>query len=899
MVNSLTIKDSYPLPRIDDSLDSLRGTSGERWFSTMDLASGYWQVGMDPADAEKTAFVTHEGLFQFKVMPFGLCNAPATFERLMESVLAGLHWKICLVYLDDIITFSDSFSGHLTNLAAILERLHSAGLKLHPGKCSFFRHEVKYLGHVVTKHGISTDPDKTAAIQKWPQPRNVHEVRCFLGTCSYYRRFIRNFADLARPLHQLTRKDVPFIWTEECTAAFGSLKTALQSPPVLAYPTREGEYILDTDASAFAISGVLSQMQDGEEHVISYFSQGLTKEERRYCVTRRELLAVVKSVKHFHSYLYGICFTVRTDHSSLQWLLRFKNPEDQLARWFEMLGTYNFTIQFRPGRLHGNADGLSRIPCGPCTSCERKEDKDRAGYLRAMHQPLPPRQSAQPPGPTPSSTWIQGISMAELQEAQGKDSDLAELVALKVHNQPRPQRDEVLAKSSEYKHYWQQWERLVVNNGILFREWHEGSQVHLQFIVPRSLKPLVLQGLHDALTAGHLGTRRTLLRVRAKYYWSGYQQDVRDWCRRCTPCQARRRSTKAAQAPLKTSKVGERFQRVAMDILGPLPRTDAGNLYVLIISDYFSKWCVAVPMMDMEAITVARAFVDHFVTIFGVPRQLHTDQGSQFESKLFQAVCKLLGIDKTRTTPYWPQSDGLVERCNATLEAMLSKVVSSHQKDWDVFLQPLMMAYRSSAHDTTGYSPNMLMFGEELTLPIHLLVGPPSAEATEPNLPKFAFELRETLAEVHHTARDQGRQMQATQKKHYDATLQLNKYQVGDQVWLKQTRRFKGLSPKLSARWVGPYHVTRVISDWLYRLRKGNGKEQVVHHNRLKKHEGQNVLPPSAQPLEEDRTTPTALPTPEESEGETEDYIAADPPAPTITRGGRVSRRPTHLLDYV
>jgi hypothetical protein len=367
-LNAVTLHDAYPLPRIDESLEAL---AGNRYFSTLDLMSGYWQVPLDSDAKDKTAFCTRGGLWRWKVLPFGLTTAPATFQRLMERVLHGLHWKSLLLYLDDVIVIGKSFNEHYAHLEEVLTRLRAAGLKLKPSKCHLFQREVRYLGHVVSKHGVSTDPDKIAAVADWPVPRNLLELRAFLGTVGYYRQYVEDFANKARPLTKLTAKNVMFQWTDECQSAFDALKQSLLTAPVLGYPDPTLSYVLDTDASLAGVGAVLSQVQGGKERVISYYSRALSQPERNYCVTRRELLAVVKAIIHFRPYLYGKEFKIRTDHASLLWLCRRTMPSAQVARWLEILSEFNFSIEHRAGVKHGNADGLSRRPCHDCKQCAR------------------------------------------------------------------------------------------------------------------------------------------------------------------------------------------------------------------------------------------------------------------------------------------------------------------------------------------------------------------------------------------------------------------------------------------------------------------------------------------------------------------------------------------------
>lgn len=361
-LNEVTVKDAYPLPRIDDTLDAL---AAAKWFSTLDLASGYWQVPIDPQHREKTAFATRQGLFHFNVLPYGLCNSPSTFQRLMELVLADLQWVTCLVYLDDIIVYARTFDEHLARLDQVLQKLCQANLKVKPAKCHLFADQVQYLGHVIFAEGVTVDPAKTEAVHAWPEPVNVREVRSFVGLASYYRRFVPGFAELARPLHKPTEKGVPFKWTPACQAAFQALKNKLVSAPILTFPDPSETFILDTDASDMAIGAILSQKVDGLEKVVAHASRALSRQEKNYATTKKELLAVVHFTTYFRHYLLGRKFLLRTDHSSLRWLHNFSQPEGQLARWLEHLAQFDYEIEHRPAKKHAKADSLSRRPVRP------------------------------------------------------------------------------------------------------------------------------------------------------------------------------------------------------------------------------------------------------------------------------------------------------------------------------------------------------------------------------------------------------------------------------------------------------------------------------------------------------------------------------------------------------
>ncbi|HSN23183.1 MAG TPA: reverse transcriptase family protein, partial [Methylomicrobium sp.] len=358
-LNDVTKKEAYPLPRIESCLESL---GGAKYFSTLDLRAGYWQTALDPRDADKTAFITRSGQYRFTVLSMGLANAPSQFQRLMDLVMAGLLWNVCLVYLDDIIVYSATFEQHLERLSAVFDRLALADLKVKASKCQLFCQEVHFLGHVISAAGVAADPEKVKAVASWPRCRNLTELRSFVGLASYYRRFIARFADIARPLHQLTGKGQPFVWEAAQENAFQTLKERLITAPILASPRDEGEYVLDTDASLYGLGAVLQQKQDGEIRVIAYASRTLSCAERNYSTTRRELLAVIFGFKQFRQFLLGRHFLLRVDHSALTYLRKSTDLIGQSARWLEFIEEFDFRIVHRSGGSHGNCDSMSRRP---------------------------------------------------------------------------------------------------------------------------------------------------------------------------------------------------------------------------------------------------------------------------------------------------------------------------------------------------------------------------------------------------------------------------------------------------------------------------------------------------------------------------------------------------------
>ncbi|KAG1957220.1 thy-1 membrane glycoprotein [Pimephales promelas] len=541
-LNAVTRKDSYPLPRIDDALDYVAGSC---WFSSLDLRSGYWQVELAAEARPKTAFTIGQGLWQFKVMPFGLCNAPATFERLMERVLKDIPRTRCVVYLDDLLVHARDFDQAVHNLREVLTAIRSAGLRLNPAKCNLLTRQTQFLGHVVSESGVATDPTKVAAVRDWPPPTNITELRSFLGLASYYRRFVRDFATIASPLHQLTNKGRRFGWSEDCAVAFRQLKAALIDAPVLAYPDPNQPFLVDTDASNVGVGAVLSQRGENGERVVAYYSCSLSRPERNYCVTRRELLAVVLAVRHFRPYLLGTRFTLRTDHASLTWMLNFRQPEGQVARWLEILQEYDFEVQHRPGRQHANADALSRRPCfaDECRYCSRQEERC-----------LEPSSAAVRPGDTRGDG--EPFTTEQLRQQQANDQVLMKVRGW-LEAQTCPDWPAVSSQGPEIKTLHSQWGSLELHDGVIYRRWQApgGGIDRLQLLVPHALRPEVLRWVHGAAGAGHFGNSKTVRRLRQRFYWPGCRQDTEMYVHCCDICTAQKGPSQRSHAPLQQGLV--------------------------------------------------------------------------------------------------------------------------------------------------------------------------------------------------------------------------------------------------------------------------------------------------------------------------------------------------------
>ena len=782
-LNGVTRKDVFPLPRIDDLLDQL---AGKKIFSTLDAKSGYWQIRMSEESKAKTAFATMSGLYEFKVMPFGLCNAPATFQRLMQKVLSGLGSgdPFCEVFIDDIIVFSDTIEEHLEHLRMLFARLRRIGLKLHPGKCTFARREVLYLGHVISAEGIGPNPEKVEAVKRFPVPTSVKGVRQFLGLASYYRRFIPGFARVAAPLHALTRQDVPFCWSLACQHAFQRLKDELVNPPVLAYPNFERSFVLHTDASKDGLGAVLEQEQDdGRLHPVAYASRSLNKHEKNYGITDMEALGVVWASKHFRAYLFGHPCVVYTDHSPLKVMLNAPHPSGKLARWGQVLAELDLDIRYKPGRRNANAEALSRAPAdGGQTEADCPDVVVAAidGGDEQSEDELP--------------------EMVRLQE---EDVEIQEVVRLVGGGLLADEVKKGKKQVSELAQF-------ALIDGVL---WYVDSARGgiSRLVVPKSMQQKLLEETHSGPYAGHFAAKSLYDKLARRYWWRGMYVDVYKHCRGCLTCASYRGGGRRTKPPLMPIKVGGPFERVGVDIL-EMPLTMDGNRYVVVFLDYLTKWVEAFAMPDQTSETIARLLVDNVICRHGVPRELLSDRGANLLSELMKGVCSLTGMKKVNTTAAHPQTDGLVENFNKTLRAMLAKHGKTLGSNWDVHLQQLLFAYRTKPHMSTGESPFYLLFGRDARLPtetaLETLPSPYVVDCED-----YCQELTKGLSMAWQTARASVERAQKSQKVQYDKRADTRPYSVGGRVIVYMPREDQGKKRKLALPYHGPYRILDVRSN--------------------------------------------------------------------------------------
>lgn len=773
-VNAVTKRDAYPLPRVTTILDRLRDA---KYLSSLDIKSAYWQIPLSEGSKEKTAFtIPGRGLFEFNMMPFGLHNAPATWQRFIDAVIgADLEPKV-FVYLDDIIIVTSSFEEHLKVLREVLKRLREANLTLNQDKCRFCLSELRYLGYVVDHQGLRVDPEKVAAILNIPVPKSQKAVRQFCGTASWYRRFIPNFASRMHPLTRLLKKKQRFEWSEAAQEAFMDIRSCLIKAPVLSCPDFTKEFVISCDASGVGLGAVISQQGEQGENVIAYASRTLTKGEQKFSATERECLAVIWAVEKFRPYVEGTHFTVITDHYSLLWLHNLKDPQGRLARWALRLQPYDFSLVHRKGKEHVVPDLLSRaLP----------EEKDELAQIEMVQD----RVKVDP--------WYEKMLKAVRRAPEDYPNWRVE--------------EETLWKRS--------LERL-----FSFTEGTEWKKV-----VPKHLRPNLLKQYHDEPTAGHQGVNRTNARIQTKYYWPKMKQDVARYVRCCRVCQQSKFDQQRPAGLMGDHRgVTKPWVMISADLLGPLPRSSSGYKYLLVVQDTFTKFPLLFPLRSATANAVSKHLENDVFLVFGVPTYLLVDNGPEFTGKSLKSLAQDYKV-KLLYNPSRHAQANPTERLNRTLGAMLRSYVGENHRSWDVNIPKLAFALRAARSETTGFSPAFLTFGRELNAvndkadfnnslnDVPEVIGQEDYGRKLVELRKIFGEVGQRLEKAHN--RSAGR---------YNFRRRHKEYREGDLVWKKnypQSDAANFYAAKLAPRFTGPFKIKRKVSATTYELVDDKGKD--------------------------------------------------------------------------
>ena len=809
-LNSKTIPDRQPMPHPEDVFLLLRN---KRIFAKLDITSMFNQIEVDERDVAKTAIITPSGLFECPLMPFGLMNAPATAVRLMREVLRGLTDKICYVYFDDIIVFAENLKELIANCESVLSRLREHNLKLKPSKCTFGVETVNFLGHVISARGVDVDPRRIEHVKNFRIPTSPSDVRSFLGLCSYNRKFIKDFAKIAKPLTTLTGKLSDFEWNTEAQAAFEKLRDALIAAPTLVHFNPDAEHELRTDASSYAMGAVLYQKHSeaNQTGVVLYYSKTLNAAQRNYSATGRELLAAHDSIMSLAHFLIGKRFTLVTDHAALSLLHNQKDPHQRLARWVAQLQAFDFEVVHKPGSAHLDADCLSRLVKE--TSPLDKDHDANVGinFIRAINA-------------------VSGTeSVASQQEEATEDDSLPNMHQEQRNDQYCKQYIDILESDSISEPEKRRRARnFTIQDGLLHRDIGDDKVV---LVVPARRRAAVLLSCHDAPLAGHLGFARTFAIVRDRFYWPKMRKDIKKHVNSCLGCQRRKPLNTRRQGLTQPLPIAEDvFDTLGIDLISKLPRSYSGHNAILVCTDNLSKYVITVPLKDESSDSVLHGLFNYVIAKHGCPRLVISDRGSNLCGEKSRDFFKLFGIKRALTSAFHPETNGQTERFNRTLAIALTNYVEREQRNWSDFLQALTFAYNTSEHSVTRLSPYELVFGKRPRIPIDNLLS--RNDFINPGAPFVGSSTSESIRLMKNLIIAN----QQANKRRLDKRLSQCTFKEGDLVLVERPTRIRGAVHKLSFTYIGPFSIKRKLGELSFEIASSQGRTFVAHPCHLKRY---------------------------------------------------------------
>ncbi|KAK5842666.1 hypothetical protein PVK06_005048 [Gossypium arboreum] len=763
-LNKVTIKNKYPLPRIDDLFDQLKGASV---FSKIDLRSGYYQLRVRESDIPKTAFRTRYGHYEFLVMPFGLTNAPAVFMDLMNRIFRPYLDRFVVVFIDDILVYSRDETEHAEHLRLVLQILRDKQLYAKFSKCEFWLKEVSFLGHVVSASGVRVDPNKILAIVDWRPPRNVTEVRSFLGLAGYYRRFVKGFSTIATPMTKLLQKDVKFEWTEKCQKSFDQLKAYLTEAPILVQPESGKEFVIYSDASLLGLGCVL--MQEGR--VVAYASRQLKPHEKNYPTHDLELAAIVFALKIWRHYLFGEKCHVYSDHKSLKYLMTQRDLNLRQRRWLELLKDYELVIDYHPGKANVVADALSR---------------KSLFALRAMNVHL----SILPDNVLVAELEAKPLLAHQIREAQKVDE---ELLAKRAEC--------VLSKESEFQ--------IDDDDCLRFRS---------RLCVPKNseLISMILNEAHCSRMSIHPGSTKMYNDLKRQFWWPGMKRDISEFVSRCLICQQVKAEHQVPSGLLQPIMIPEwKWDRVTMDFVSGLPLSVSKKDAIWVVVDRLTKSAHFIPVRtDFSMDKLAELYVSQIVRLHGVPISIVSDRDPRFTSRFWKKLQDALGTKLHFSTAFHPQTDGQSERIIQILEDMLRCCILEFSGSWERYLPLIEFAYNNSFQSSIKMAPYEALYGRKCRTPLFW------TELSEGKF--FGVDLVKDAEQKVRVIRESLKAASDRQKSYADLKRKDIEYQVGDKVFLKvspwkKVLRF-GRKGKLSPRFIGPYEVSERVGPVAYRL---------------------------------------------------------------------------------
>lgn len=860
-INKKLLSDKFPLPRIEDILDQL---GRAKYFSCLDLMSGFHQIELEKRYRDITSFSTANGSYRFTRLPYGLKVAPNSFQRMMTLAFSGLEPSQAFLYMDDLVVIGCSEKHMLKNLTNVFELCRRHNLKLHPGKCSFFMKEVTYLGHKCTDKGILPDDTKYEVIEKYPIPTDADSARRFVAFCNYYRRFIKNFSDHSRHLTRLCKKNVQFEWTAECNNAFEYLKTELMKPTLLQYPDFGKEFCITTDASKQACGAVLTQDHNGQQLPVAYASRMFTQGESNKSTTEQELTAIHWAINHFRPYIYGKHFMVKSDHRPLSYLFSMKNPSSKLTRMRLDLEEYDFTVEYLKGKDNHIADALSRITIKDLKTINREILK------------VTTRSKAKQENSCKDEAIVkiqeekeQTIEKPKVYEVvNNNDTKKYVLIKIDKHKCLLKRGKTIVSRfdvddlySNETFDLNQFFQRLISKAGMhkITKMRISPSEQMFQFVslnefkikgnrVLEKVELAILQKViiidkndeaqikeiltkfhDDPIEGGHTGISRTQSKIKRFYYWPQMTKTISKYVKTCLKCQQAKITTHTKTPLTLMPTPATAFDTVLIDTIGPLPKSEDGNEYAVTIICDLTKFLVTIPTPNKSAKTVAKAIFESFVLKYGPMKTFITDQGTEYKNSLMNELCKYMHIENLTSSAHHHQTLGTIERSHRTFNEYIRSYISVDKSDWDIWLPYFTYCFNTTPSIVHDYCPYELVFGR---LP-RQFKDFSKINKIDPiyNLDDYSKELKCRLELSYNRARRMLEKAKADRKLRYDRNTNNFELKIGDKVLLR-----KETGHKLDKRYEGPYDVVDIGINDNITIKTGSKKQQIVHKDRLKKH---------------------------------------------------------------